>query len=318
LAEDYRARLGPIARREMLGLDNQTNRFRRSLDRIFSGLDTEPFLGALDEVLSLFSQSTSTGRALKAIVEALFQPLISESATAGPVVKRFFQSIVIAALQLTIAILRLRVWMKETFGARQFLPAQFLINSMTLGTMRFAGELQKAATLFGMLLEAYDGFVLAMRRGDMAKVAKEAISGFVLGIRQGAEEAATEIENFAGAIATRFENALGISSPSRVFADYGSNIAAGAARGIEAGAPMAQDAADALAPTPADALIPTPGATSASTPGGERGGRSVSISIGDVIVNAGETNNPRELATALRDELAAILEGVNIELGVTS
>ena len=67
----------------------------------------------------------------------------------------------------------------------------------------------------------------------------------------------------------------------------------------DAGTPAVEDATSNLVDAPT---------------GGGLGG-SMSISIGDVNISAAETSDPRELAMQFRDQLAAILEGLNVELG---
>ncbi|MCH8084606.1 MAG: hypothetical protein IH885_10265, partial [Myxococcales bacterium] len=137
LAADYRNRLGPIARRQMLSIDNQTDRLRRSLDRIFSGLRIEPFLSSLDEMLSLFSQSTETGKALKSIVEALLQPLIDATGVVGPIVRSFFQGFVIGALIATILIIRLKNKLADLFGDDFAADINFAKAALFLGIGAF-------------------------------------------------------------------------------------------------------------------------------------------------------------------------------------
>ncbi|HKO90589.1 MAG TPA: hypothetical protein VJU61_05530, partial [Polyangiaceae bacterium] len=64
-----------------------------------------------------------SGRALRTLFELMFQPLVdgAESALVG--VKRFFQSIIIGTLYVTLALLRLQVWWKKTFSEGFFTAA---------------------------------------------------------------------------------------------------------------------------------------------------------------------------------------------------
>jgi len=328
LAESYRNRLGPIARRIMLSLPNQTDRLRRSLARIFSGLRIEGFLSALDQVASLFSQSTASGRALKAIVEALFQPLIDQTEVLGPIVRRFFQGMLIGALVLTIGFLRVRNALRDAFGGTEvFGDIDLLTVALYAGVAAFillAISVGAAVVVFAALALVIAGFVatvlavplLLLAIGaaigyalgaaidffvstDWNAVARSMIDGLVGGLTRGRDAIVAAVRGLATSAASTFRTTLGIESPSRVFAEYGMNISGGVAEGIDAGSPGVDGAVAGLVDVPT---------------GGGLGG-TTSVTIGDVNVNAGASSNPRELAQAFRDELASLLEGVSIEMG---
>lgn len=328
LAEAYRNRLGPIAHRMMLSLPNQTERLRRSISRLFGGLNTERLLGALDMVLSLFSRSTASGRALGAIVEAVFQPMIDDLALLGPVVRRFFQGIVIGALITTIAVLRVRNALRDTFGGSDLFD-----NVDTLNLALGAG-----VALFGLMALSLTGIALAatvalapivllgasilalgvatsravrtavevFQGSNIGSLARGMIDGIIAGLTSSRERLIEAMRGLAQSAADTFREALGIRSPSRVFAEFGTHITGGLTEGIDAGAP----AVDA---TVAD-LVDVPLGGGAAARGGSG---SVSITIDQIVVNAGNTSDPRQLALGLRDELAALLEGVSIEMGAS-
>lgn len=326
LTEDYRARLGPIALRQMLSLDNQSRRLQMSLDRIFSGLRIESFLGAISEITDQFSQTTESGRALKDLVEAIFQPMFDASEGLGPIFRRFFQGMVIGALGLGIAFLEVRNAIRDTFGDSTLLGdidaldvalgAGILTVSalaIALGTLVVAIGMVATSLAFiaGIPALIAVGFASLLHRAnqlgswfmdtDFAQWAGSMIDGLVNGLRNGASRLAQQVRVLAAGLSDSFTNALGISSPSRVFAGYGLNIAQGVTRGIESGEEQASAAASNLVQEPAG--------------GGVRS--SVSVSIGDVNIQAGETSEPRELAEQFRDQLAMVLDGLSVEMGAT-
>lgn len=326
LAEDYRARLGPIAAKQMLSIRNQTDRLKGSLDRIFSGLRTEPFLEALDQVLSLFSQSSATGRALKTIIEALFQPLIDQADVVGPVIKRLFQGFVIGALIATIWILRLKKAFGEIFGDADRFDEIFVIKvgiglfaafAVVVGVVALALAAAAASLLVfvgGLLIVpallgaaafavgvALGAIVDFFEETDFKKLAGNLVDGLVEGLRRRAGKVLAAVKGLASDIMGTFKSALGIASPSSVFEGFGLNVAQGAEQGIEAGTPGVEDATASLVEVPN---------------GGGLASGSASLSFGDIHINAAETSDPRELAMQFRDELASVLEGVGVELGV--
>ena len=330
LAAAYRRTLGPIARRQMLSIGNQTERLKRSLSRLFSGLRIEGFLSALDEILSLFSQSTATGRAIKAIFEALFQPMIDDVATLGPVIRRFFQGMVIGALLVTVAVLKVRNAIRDMIpngalgdfdaldvalgaGVAVFGTLAAAVGLLSLAFVGLAVAVVASAAPFiiavaaiaavgigiGLLASKISDFLYSF---DFGSFARDLIDGLVNGIRNGASAVMGAVRGLADGAAHAFRSALGIASPSKVFAGLGMNIAEGLGRGVDSGSELVNDSVGALVD------VPTGGARAGAT----------SVSIGDITINAKDGDSARDLAKTFRDELARALTGVNIELGASN
>lgn len=117
LADDVKARLGGIAEKQMLSLTVQAQKQQEAFAMLFSGLDIEPFLKAKKSVSDLFSQSTASGRALKQLLTTLVQPLVDAATAAAPIVKRFFQGMILGGQRVVIAILEVRAAFRRTFGS---------------------------------------------------------------------------------------------------------------------------------------------------------------------------------------------------------
>lgn len=331
VAEAYRARLGPIARRQMLELGNQTARLRRSLDRIFSGLRIEGFLSAIDQVASLFSQTTASGQALKTIVEVLFQPLIDGLATVGPIARRFFQGMILAAQQIAMHVLRLAIAFRRTFGGSEILSGldaqKIALYAGAAAVVLFVAGLAAAVTVvaavayvlaglaavtatfaapFVLAVAAIAGLVAGARRAyvwfqstDWTALGASIADGLVQGLRAGAARVAGAIRGLASEARSALTSALQIRSPSRVFAGLGEQISAGVAVGIDAGVPRVEASVDQLV----------------SVPTGGGGGGGASVSIGDVHIHAGGDGDGRTIAAEFVDELVTLLEGAGIQLG---
>lgn len=142
------------ASERLLSLDVQMAKLKESQDNLFKGLQIRPYLAAWKEVRDLMSQNTASGRALKQLINLILQPLIDASTQGAPIVKRFFQGMIIAALQFTNTIIRLRAWWRQTFGSaeqkkglddgRKWVLAgkvalDVLIGAVALTTLAFAG-----------------------------------------------------------------------------------------------------------------------------------------------------------------------------------
>lgn len=83
--------------------------------------------------------------------------------------------------------------------------------------------------------------------GDFLQMGKNVALGLVDGIQDGIGAAADAISGMADTVKNKFKGWLGISSPSRVFAGYGMNVAEGAAVGIRNGRERARAASASLA-----------------------------------------------------------------------
>lgn len=96
------------------------------------------------------------------------------------------------------------------------------------------------------------------------------VSGLVQGIRNGITAAGEAVAGMAQAVKDKFTSWLGISSPSRIFAEYGLNMAQGAALGIQNGQEAAAGASAALAAATARGWqapeLPAPAITAPAVP----------------------------------------------------
>lgn len=307
LAATIDQRLGGIARRRMLDLDVQAEKLRENLGILFKDLRIEKFLEKVSELASLFSQSTASGRALKVIVEALLQPLIDGAVEGQPLVRRFFQGMVIGALRTAIAIQELRLWWRRTFGKESIVNAQTMTIAVHAGALAFrllAASISPVATVIFSTIQLMK--TLEQRFGaDWPKLGRGIVDGIVSGIGGGASALVTQMANLAGTARRAFVGALEIASPSRVFAELGREIPRGVAMGVDAGAPIAMGAVESM-------VEPAVGG------GAVTNSRSATVTIGELHVHAGSDSDARGLAEAFRDELARVLEGVRVEMGAAT
>lgn len=331
LAETYRRRLGPIARRAMLSLDNQQRRLGLSLEALFRGVRIEGFLSAIDNITRGFSQTTATGRALKTILESLFNPLFDASESLGPIFRRFFQGLVIGALLFTIVLLRVRNALRNAFGGTELLSntnamwaalalgvaisgslaVSLLIAAAAMTVLVVAGALVVGTFLavgaaVGAALYELASFAYtlggAFRSGGFAGLGAALIDGLVGGISSGYPRVDAVVTGLANQTAESFRRALGIHSPSRVFAEFGTNISEGVASGVNSSAGLAESAVGNMVAPPSSAAA---GATA---------GNSFNIAELTVMLPPGGT---REQAESFLEQLAQAFEGVSIEIGAT-
>jgi hypothetical protein len=103
----------------MLDWNAQLAKLKENFDALFVDLNIEPLLKGVRQIAELFGQSTESGQALKQLMTMLLRPLIGDVAEATPIMRRFMQGMIIAAQDLVIAYLDVRIWWRKTFGTEQ-------------------------------------------------------------------------------------------------------------------------------------------------------------------------------------------------------
>jgi hypothetical protein len=335
LADKVKSRLGGLAARQMLSLDVQSRKLEESLQFLTGGLRIEGFLGALNEVTQLLSANTASGRALKTIFEALFNPLLDSLQTGGPLMKRFFQGAIIAALELTLAVLRLKVWFKRTFGgdllsgidktslalnAGMFVVAMLAgalvvtaaaagLLALALGAVVVAGLLAMAPFLLagyavmwlGEQIDKVLAWALAL---DWGALGTSLVDGLVGGLQRGTQRIVSAVRGLATTATSTLTEALGIHSPSRVFAALGMQIPRGFAAGVGSGGGTVEGAVSGMA---------------SSAVGGVTGaGASHSVSVGELHIHVSSSDARALDQTSIRDQIVRLFEGVAIEMGASA
>lgn len=293
-----RAKLGEAAGAQMLSFDAQMQKMRSDVSSIFEGVDVEPFLAALRDLLSMFDANTASGKALRALAKTVLQPLIDGATEAMPVVKSFFRGMLTAAVPLVAAIRKLQKWMDKI--DMPGLPP--IISAASAGKVVFyalaavVGVVYAAFKLLGVafdivmipfrvvarivvgvigLFQAIPGAASAARDavsdlgssgaaalGDFASSALQAGSDFVSGLIDGiigkAGELISAVKGLAGKAVAAFKARIDSNSPSRVMAELGGFMSLGVAKGIEDEAPAAEGAMRSMLSIPTEVDSPAP------------------------------------------------------------
>jgi len=369
LADDVKARLGGIAARQLLSLDVQAAKLRESFAMLFSGLKLEPFLRALRQVTEMFSLNAATGRALKALLETMFQPLIDSVGPVGLIVKRFFQGLTIGLLETGIVVLRARNWIRDTFGVA--LPKSFDAAALAVragqaavallvgGLVIAAGAAAVLAGALGVVFAAVGGAAVVIstpfrlaytsvqaligvgkklaagwRSTDWAQLGRSLVDGLIGGIKSTVGKLKATVEGLGQTAIKAFRSALGIASPSKVFAVAGGHLSGGVAMGVRQRQPEARRAVrelvDVRAAMPSQAAFralelpaeaneaPARRAPAAppviASPGGRNVQANSSVTIGELHVHS-SSERPEQLALDVKAALERALEGVMRELG---
>jgi hypothetical protein len=336
LADDIKARLGPIAARQMLDWNVQSAKLREKFAMLFSGIKVEKLLKGVDTLTRMFSLSKAEGRALKVLIETVFQPLIDFAGGPGAMlVKRFFQGIILAAQDLTIFVLGARLALDDAFGTerrwRKWSENVDLLNyAVAAGGAAFGailapmipvgvmialiganayGAYKSVTLLAGAVRDLYSAVSNSVG-GEAQGAGSNIVAGIVDGIVGGRLSLISAMVNLAKAGVGAFKGANEIHSPSALFRRTAINIPKGAALGIDDGQP---DVARSIG-----RMVPEGGgmprsAQSAKSEGGESVSRTPSvIQFGDVYVQG---QNSGEQVDDFMRKLEKALAGISIQLG---
>ncbi len=247
LADDVRARLGGIAKAQALDLNVQIQKLHESWAQLFSGVNIEPLLKGLNEVTQLFSQNTATGKALKVLIETLFQPLIGQLGGLGSIAKNTFRYMVLGVQTVVLAVMGLLVWFKRTFG---FLPtilglikgpfAGLLTNVRAIGPAfgMIADKIASAVAGIKDLIDAAEKLGKSFGFGDAAKDAGAATAGsFGKGVSDMISSAVAPVKDLGAKAIAALKNALDMHSPSKPMVAAGAMTSRSFAIGVDRGAP---------------------------------------------------------------------------------
>lgn len=327
LRETIEKKFGELNARKMLDLGVQSQKFRESLLGLTKDVKIEPLLKATERFRLLLDESTVSGAALKKLVTVFGNGAVAIFGKATPIAEQFFKGLVIGGLTLTVAVLKMRRSLNETFG-----DTKLLGNIDLLGASLKAGQYAAVsiAAVLGLVAVAVGavGYSAAASIGTMQKlwglltgfharlsamswsdIGTNIVDGIVSGVTGGARKLKDAVVGLADTARKAFTTRTEIRSPSRVFQRDGRQLPAGTAKGVEQGAGLVRRAVDRMVPEP-----PIGGAKAARAGGGgavERVLRIVLEVKGDGPRDAFRAPNVRaELLEVLR-ELAAS-EGVMV------
>ncbi len=313
---------GGINLRKMMSFDVITKKLGERFDALTSGVNLEPLLKPLSELVKLFDASTVTGATLKMLVTEFGNGMVKNLTTAIPFVKALFKGLVLGALDVGIAFHTARAALKNAFGGSDiFKDVDGLQLAFKAGTYAVIGLAAAVVTIGGVMALALTpvlavGYAIkklcdvvadagkAIKGVDWVSLGVAITDGLLGGIISGGKGVIDGVHLLADDIVHAFTNKLKIHSPSKVFAVYGENIAEGAEQGIQRGSPKAQAAAAAM--------VTATGATAAS---GGMGGAPITI---NVTINAAgaEPGAPPITSDSFMAKLTKAVEDALITMGI--
>lgn len=324
LARRVRRELGGIAAAQMLSLSMITTKLRESFQALFTGVDFGPLMSGFRRITSLLSQSTESGRALRAIFSTVLSVFTGALADTTPMVEYFLKELVILALKVAIKFFQVKNAIQDAFGSNiigRMLQSESVMEAIRIVMIAMgiavgvlvAGIVALGLVVLGLmtpflaiaaaiyyvyqatqeLITSFPRLIVLFDPALWMSAGRDMISGIVAGLMSGADSVRAALTNIASGALGAFRSALGIASPSAAFAELGVAIPQGVAQGIEGGASEATGAAESMMSTTTNNVASVAGNQSQSV---NAGGITINVAGGE-----GGEDTAERVVDALRD-----------------
>lgn len=264
-ASEVDAKFGGIVAARMRGIGQQSARLEKLWAKLFSGVNLDPVLDAMAILVGMFDKANPLAQAMALAIEKAFNFIAAHAVPAAQAVEAFALGFAIQAVKMYIALKPFlggldslsfsldtaqtmgKVFAVAAAGIAIALGAVAVVGAVILGTLAAIVAVIGAVVvgLFGLGVAI--GYAVAWMISGIAylveagyNLGRDLIMGLVNGIVAFVPQVITAISNaVTGAVDTAKE-LLGIHSPSRVFAEIGTQTVAGFTGAVEAGAPEAE------------------------------------------------------------------------------
>lgn len=314
-AAQAQAKFGPIVGRQLLGLTSQSERFKRLWDGLFSDLNLEPVLGAIESLVSNLERGAPIAEFLRSAIGGLFGIISDNAQSAAFVVEAFFLGFAIESTKAYLAARPLldalgieRPELGNALSVAAF--AGRLLADVISGLVFSVGVVGAAfgalydyitAPIFLAVEAAKFGIASLLEAFNVAprlfEIGAQLMAGFANGILSAVSVVVDAVSGAVNSAIGAAKSLLGIASPSRVFAELGGYTAAGFSEGVEAGAPAAQGSMAAMVAPPAASGAPSSGA----------GGHKIDLSGASFVFHG--VRDAENAAAKIGEALTAILRG---------
>jgi len=285
-------RFADVNAKKMLSLGSITDRLKDNFMRFTNDLAgeggaLEPLLKAFKSLADMFDLSTQSGQDLKALITSYGTAISDAFVSHLPDIKATVQSIIDIAPSFIDAGKEALNFASDTIGVF----ADLLGGADGLkDKMRFVADnfTEAAAAVRGIheafvFVENTLSHLMQMVREffnntDFASIGTSIVDGIKAGLTAAWNGLKNAVSTMANGIKSTFKTLLGIASPSKEFAGYGRQTAAGYGGGIDAGQPRVRAAAERMATTATSAVATTAVAATPAPRGASAGSSSTSNS----------------------------------------
>lgn len=312
-------KFGPNFAKQMLSLDQQSQKLKADIGKIFGGVKIEGFLEALKKVGDLFDEDSSSAKAIKVVFESFFQPLIDGAAAMLPKFIAAFIQVEIWAMRGLIAIkpygstlLAIGQVIGVAIGTGVVVIGAFVavvaaaalqLVTMADSAMRMGAAIASGAAYgVGFLMAKFQEAKAWLASLTLSDVGMALIDGLTGGITAAGPRVLQAITGVADGAIKAAKRALGIASPSKVFAEIGSNTAAGMTEGVDAGSAGVTSALESMVAPPEAGAPAAAGSTSVAT-----GGNTYNITVNvDGAGSGGSDDLATKIVNGIRDYFESV------------
>jgi hypothetical protein len=319
-------KFGPEFEQEMLSLDQQSKVFHSHISELFGGLKIAPALEGLQTLGALFDENTASGKAIKAVFESLFQPLIDEIPALSTIAERFFLQLEVWSLTAMIALKEHQGIVKAALAATAgvitgivvvalylLIPALYGVATAALAATWPFLAVVAAFSLVGVaiyeMIAHWDALKAWFASIDVGSMALDMIHGLANGIANAGGAVFDALKGVVMGAVDGVKGLLGIHSPSTLLEqDVGENMGEGAALGIDHKTARVQNSLETMLAPPESRAPSAPQVGSAATPRG-------SASLENVVFNFYGVEGAEQAESRFRGLLTMVLEGDAAQLG---
>jgi hypothetical protein len=301
---------------KLRGLDAQGKRFSKLWAGLFSGINLDPVLDAVDTLVGMFDKGNPLAQAFAFGIEKAFGVVADNAVDTAYAIEAFALSVAISAVKAYLffkqngekienALLALGValgvaavgwalfnagiiagwvsaaatavasaatiaaaWVVAALPALAVIAAIAAVGVAIYMLITYWDEVVEGIKLIWSDLTSWFGGLVT----EMVDVGRNLLMGLVEGVTGAVGAVVSAVTGAVGSAIDAAKDVLGIASPSKVFAEIGTQTAAGYTQGVEAGTPEAQGSLAAMAsPTDAGATAPAAAAQSGSDAGSSVG-----------------------------------------------
>jgi len=339
LADDVKARLGGLATKQMLSFTVQVDKARERIRYMFRDINLKPFQKAMSTILELLNEQSSTGRALKTIVDTMFTGFGGALTEATPLIKDFFRGIVLGALHVTSALLTVALWFKRTFGTSTLHDinlTEAAVQAGVLAAYTFAAAVIFVGGQVYLLVKGLQGLISALAKvsdamaavygtvkakasgTNWSSIGDNIVRGISAGMNAGAPTLAASSAMLANTVDSSFSSAMQIRSPSRRMQERAGYVPEGVSTGIIRNLSVVREASSEMSDAVSFEPKAQPGMMPAiSRPVENKTTQSSSFTSGDIniTITAPPNTNTDDMAQTVRDAVTNAIQGAAIEMG---
>lgn len=334
---------GGIVAEQIRGVDAQLERSSKNWNRLFAGINLDPFLDALSVLTGMFAKGEPLAEAFGLGVEGAINPIGPMALNAAYAIEAFVLEFAIQLTKMYLFVKPAIKWLGELFGAADD-------STALIDTLAVLGKISAVlAVVFGVTLVAAVAAVTAVVAVGVGMFAAflagitlvvvgvwdsltglydvgaaivewattigvDLMRGLIDGVVSMVTAVVTAVSDAVGSAIDAAKEVLGIASPSKVFAEIGTNTVAGFTEAVDAGAGEAQGSMAALVGTePAAASASKSGANAAASSG--KGGASKSFDFSGATFSFHGVKDAEQARGMFAEMLTRLLEDDADSLG---